>query len=450
MEMSEKEIMGLKEIILRLNKSMEKLREEVRESSMSMHREESSDVEKVKVAVNSFAQDEFKAPGEGSLGICLIRIKQDGSYTDYMKNFLNYSAPLPEMTESILIDAFVTSLEPTLQTELKSRHPITLEDCMREAQLARLDKGLCFRYNDKYSYEHKCKVKENREVMLLIANGEEDRDEGEVKVEAKPEVVKCSFKTLSKIWEEEDQFLLEFQNIKIGEDNWDESDREERERVELAHDSKFVKKVTIAEKFPIPMIEELLDELHDVAVFSKLDLLSRYLQIWMREEDIEKTDSHTHKGHYEFLVMPFGLTNALAGNLSNTHESSLQTLPKVIVLAFVDDILVYSTDIIEHEKHLKVVYNILRDNKLFNEKICVIGHFRVQYFGHWIFSKGIEVGEKVTAMVNWPQPRDVSELRGFLGLTRYYQRFVKAYGNIAAPLTKLLQKNGFKWDKGTI
>ncbi|KAA0047919.1 hypothetical protein IC582_025973 [Cucumis melo] len=200
------------------------------------------------------------------------------------------------------------------------------------------------------------------------------------------------------------------------------------------------------------MIEELLDELHDVAVFSKLDLLSRYLQIWMREEDIEKTDSHTHKGHYEFLVMPFGLTNALAGNLSNTHESSFQTLPKVIVLAFVDDILVYSTDIIEHEKHLKVVYNILRDNKLFtNEKICVIGHFRVQYFGHWIFSKGIEVdGEKVTAMVNWPQPRDVSELRGFLGLSRYYQRFVKAYGNIAAPLTKLLQKNGFKWDKGTI
>lgn len=78
---------------------------------------------------------QFKAPGEGSLGICLIRIKQDGSYTDYMKNFLNYSAPLPEMTESILIDAFVTSLEPTLQTELKSRHPITLEDCMREAQL---------------------------------------------------------------------------------------------------------------------------------------------------------------------------------------------------------------------------------------------------------------------------------------------------------------------------
>ena len=89
----------------------------------------------------------------------------------------------------------------------------------------------------------------------------------------------------------------------------------------------------------------------------------------------------------------------------------------------------------------------MKDNRLFaNEKKCLIGHSRVNYLGHWISKTGVEAdGEKVKTMVNWPQPTNVSELRGFLGLTGYYRRFVKNYGNIAAPLTKLLQKNGFHW-----
>ncbi|KAL0534663.1 hypothetical protein IC582_028954 [Cucumis melo] len=121
------------------------------------------------------------------------------------------------------------------------------------------------------------------------------------------------------------------------------------------------------------------------------------------------------------------------------------------VLVFFDDILIYSKDITEHEKHLGVVFNVMKDNRLFaNEKKCVIGHSRVNYLGHWISKKWVEAdGEKV--MVNWPQPTNVSKLRGFLGLTRYYRRFVKNYGNIATLLTKLLQKNGFHWcDDATI
>ena len=96
-----------------------------------------------------------------------------------------------------------------------------------------------------------------------------------------------------------------------------------------------------------------------------------------------------------------------------------------------------------------MVFNVMKDNQLFaNEKKCVIGHSRVNYLGHWISEKGVEADEvKVKAMVNWPQPKDVSELRGFLDLTGYYRRFVKGYGNIAAPLTKLLQKNGFNWNE---
>ena len=103
----------------------------------------------------------------------------------------------------------------------------------------------------------------------------------------------------------------------------------------------------------------------------------------------------------------------------------------------------------EHEKHLGMVFAVLRDNQLFaNKKKCVIAHSQIQYLGHQISKKGVEADrEKIQSMVSWPQPKGVTELRGFLGLTGYYRSFVKGYGEIAAPLTRLLQKNAFKWDE---
>nr|KAJ0197601.1 hypothetical protein LSAT_V11C700383600 [Lactuca sativa] len=156
-------------------------------------------------------------------------------------------------------------------------------------------------------------------------------------------------------------------------------------------DYRALNKATILDKFPIPVIDELLDELHRAAVFSKLDLKSGYHQIRMKTEDIPKTVFRTHEGHYEFFVMPFGLTNA-----PTTFQSLMN---------------------------------------------------KIDYLGHIVSKDGVTAdSSKVSAMLQWPLPKTLKALRGFLGLTGYYRKFVKDYGKIAWPLTKQLKKDNFKWN----
>ncbi|GJY46603.1 putative nucleotidyltransferase, ribonuclease H [Tanacetum coccineum] len=207
-------------------------------------------------------------------------------------------------------------------------------------------------------------------------------------------------------------------------------------------DYRELNKLTIKNRYPLPKIDDLFDQLQGSSVYSKIDLRSGYHQLRVRDEDIPKTAFRTRYGHYEFQVMPFGLTNAPAVFMDLMNRVCKPYLDKFVIV-FIDDILIYSRNKEEHANHLRIILELLRKEKLYAKfSKCDFWIRIVQFLRHLIDSQGLHVDPaKIEAVKNWTSPTTPTEVRQFLGLAGYYQRFIKGFSKIAKPLTKLTQKN---------
>ncbi|GKA97659.1 putative reverse transcriptase domain-containing protein [Tanacetum coccineum] len=213
-------------------------------------------------------------------------------------------------------------------------------------------------------------------------------------------------------------------------------------------DYRELNKLTVKNRYPLPRIDDLFDQLQGSSIYSKIDLRSGYHQLRVREQDIPKTAFRTRYGHYEFQVMPFGLTNAPAVFMDLMNRVCKPYLDKFVIV-FIDDILIYSKNKTEHEEHLKAILELLKKEKLYAKfSKCEFWIPKVQFLGHVIDSRGIHVDPaKIESIKDWASPKTPTEIRQFLGLAGYYRRFIEGFSKIAKSMTKLTQK-GIKFDWG--
>jgi len=193
-------------------------------------------------------------------------------------------------------------------------------------------------------------------------------------------------------------------------------------------DYRALNKLTVKNRYPLPRIEDLFDRLRGATCFSKIDLDSAYHQVRVKPDDIPKTAFTTRYGHFEFLVLSFGLTNAPATFQTLMNDVLRPYLDKFVIV-YLDDILIYSRNREEHLEHVRLVLEALRQHKLYAKMAkCEFLQTKIGFLGHVLQQGSISTDpDKCKAIHQWPIPRDIHELRAFLGLANYYRRFVRNY-----------------------
>jgi hypothetical protein len=207
--------------------------------------------------------------------------------------------------------------------------------------------------------------------------------------------------------------------------------------------------VTIKNKYPLPRIDILFDQLAGAKVFSKIDLRSGYHQIKIKPSDIPKTTFSTRYGLYEYLVMSFGLTNAPPYFMYLMNSVFMPELDKFIVV-FIDDILIYSKNLEDHARHIHIILQRLREHHLYAKfSKCEFWLDTVKFLGHTISGDGISVDpSKVQEVMDWKSPTSVHQIRSFLGLAGYYRCFIPDFSKLAKLMTELLKKGvKFFWNE---
>ncbi|KAK3529848.1 hypothetical protein QTP86_007258 [Hemibagrus guttatus] len=197
--------------------------------------------------------------------------------------------------------------------------------------------------------------------------------------------------------------------------------------------------VTVRSPYPLPLVPAALEQLRGARVFTKLDLRSAYNLVRIREGDEWKTTFHTTHGHYEYCVMPFGLTNAPAVFQALINEVFRDLLGRGVI-AYIDNILVYSTSMEEHVLQVREVLTRLQQHHLYVKlEKCEFHRSMVTFLGYVISHQGVEMDVvKVQAVMEWPAPSTVRELQRFLGFANFYRQFIWNYSSVAGPLTSLL------------
>jgi hypothetical protein len=195
------------------------------------------------------------------------------------------------------------------------------------------------------------------------------------------------------------------------------------------------------------MDHDLFDQLKYEKMFSKIDLRLGYYQVRIKQEYISKTAFRTRYGHYEFTVVPFGLSNAPIVFMCLMNGVSKEYLDKFVIV-ILDDILIYSKLGEEHEKHLSMVLQVLREHQLYAKlSKCSFNWKKIHYLGHIISEEGIEVDpEKIEAIGGWSTPKNVTDIRSFMGHASYYRRFIEGFSKIVHPINSLQKKRvKFHW-----
>uniref|UniRef100_A0A669C7S5 Reverse transcriptase domain-containing protein n=1 Tax=Oreochromis niloticus TaxID=8128 RepID=A0A669C7S5_ORENI len=205
--------------------------------------------------------------------------------------------------------------------------------------------------------------------------------------------------------------------------------------------------ITVKNKYPLPLLTSAFELLHGMKIFSKLDLRSAYHLVRIREGDEWKTAFNTHLGHFEYLVMPFGLTNAPAVFQALVNDV-LRDFINHFVFVYLDDILIFSRSVSEHERHVKLVLQRLLQNRLFvKAEKCEFHVTTVSFLGFIIEQGDLRPDPgKVKAVLEWPAPPNRKQLQRFLGFANFYRRFIRDFSKIASPLTYLTSpKVLFQW-----
>lgn len=210
----------------------------------------------------------------------------------------------------------------------------------------------------------------------------------------------------------------------------------------LCVDYRGLNKITVKNRYPLPLIHEMLDRLTGSSIYTKLDLRGAYNLVRIKEGEEWKTAFRTRYGHFEYTVMPFGLTNAPA-TFQALINDALRPYLDVFIIVYLDDILIFSKSPEEHKNHVCKVLDILLRHGLYvnSDKSC-FNQQHIDFLGYRISSQGISMDpSKLSSISEWPQPTSLKDIQSFLGFANFYRRFIDNYAKIAQPLTNLLRKD---------